>query len=111
MTRSVLLVVCLAGVGSYCTFTSTPALASGCPAGTYDMLKWMTLAPGLRSNYHMAGNSNPLYTTMAPGKFYWTKDANGSPWDIQLFDDQYIYLWITELNWLNPQSFKRFANN
>lgn len=111
MTRSVLLVVCLAVVGSYCTFTSTPALASTCPAGTYDMLKWMTLAPGLRSNYHMAGNSNPLYTTMAPGKFYWTKDANGSPWDIQLFDDQYIYLWITELNWLNPQSFKKFANN
>jgi hypothetical protein len=114
MARRVVLLLSLAVAGSYCAFTSTPAQAettSTCPAGTYDMLKWMTLASGLRADYHMAGNSNPLYTTMAPGKFYWTKGANGSPWDIQLFDNRYIYLWITELDWNNPQSFKKFAYN
>ena len=114
MTKHVSLVVCLAAVGVSCALVSTPARAettSTCPAGTYDMLNWMTLAPNLRANYHMAGNANPLYTTMAPGKFYWTKGANGTPWDIQLFDNRYIYLWITELNWNNPQTFKKFAYN
>ena len=114
MIRRTSRVVCLAILGFYGVFTSTPAQAENtmaCPAGTYDMLNWMTLDSGLRANYHMAGNANPLYTTMAPGKFYWTKGANGSPWDIQLFDNQYIYLWITELNWNNPQTFKKFAYN
>ena len=82
-----------------------------CPAGTYDMLDWMTLDSSLNRKYHMAGNANPLYTNMSSGKFYWTKGANGSPWDIQLFDNNYIYLWITELNWNDPHTFKKFANN
>lgn len=82
-----------------------------CPSGTYDMLDWATLDSSLRSSYHMGGNSNPLYTNMFTGKFYWTKGATGAPWDIQLFDSKYIYLWITELNWLNPKTFKKFAKN
>ncbi len=82
-----------------------------CPAETYDMLDWMTLDSSLRGNYHMTGNANPLYTNMASGKFYWTKGANGTPWDIQLYDKNYIYLWITELDWNNPQTFKKFTNN
>lgn len=75
------------------------------------MLDWMTLDSDLRADYHMAGTANPLYTNMAGGKFYWTKATNGSPWDIQLFDDHYIYLWITEYDWTNPRTFKKFANN
>jgi len=82
-----------------------------CPAGTYDMLDWMTMDSSLALNHHMAGSANPLYTSMSGGKFYWTKGANGSPWDIQLFDRNYIYLWITELNWNDPHTFKKFANN
>ena len=82
-----------------------------CPAGTFDMLDWATMDSSLRGQYHMGGNSNPLYTNMASGKFYWTKGAAGAPWDIQLFDSKYIYLWITELDWLNPKTFKKFAKN
>jgi len=82
-----------------------------CPSGTYDMLDWMTLDSGIRGSYYLAGNANPLYTNMGPGKFYWTKGANGTPWDIQLFDNNYIYLWITELNWNDPHTFKKFTNN
>lgn len=95
-------------------FTVLPAQAAAtmaCPAGTYDMLDWMTLDSSLAAHGHMAGNANPLYTNMSSGKFYWTKGANGSPWDIQLFDNNYIYLWITELNWNDPHTFKKFANN
>lgn len=82
-----------------------------CPAGTYDMLDWMTMDSDLRSTYHMEGTSNPIYTLVEPGKFYWVKGANGYPWDIQLYDSKYIYLWITELSYSVPQSYKKFTNN
>jgi hypothetical protein len=82
-----------------------------CPAGTYDMLDWMTLDSSLRSTYHMVGNSNPLYSSIGGGKLYWTKGGNGAPWDIQLYDSKYIYLWITESNWNNYSSYKKFSNN
>src|SRR5690349_19442351 len=91
--------------------TSQAETTMACPQGTYDMLDWMTLDSNLSGNYHMAGNANPLYTNTMPGKFYWTKGANGSPWDIQLYDNNYIYLWITELSWNNAQTFKKFAGN
>ena len=66
-----------------------------CPAGTYDMLDWMTLDSDLRATYHLEGTSNPLYTVMYSDKFYWVKGGLGYPWDIQLYDGKYIYLWIT----------------
>src|SRR5213079_2324259 len=82
-----------------------------CPPGTYDMLDWMTLDSDLRATYHMEGTSNPLYTNMLSGKFYWIKGGLGYPWDVQLYDSKYIYLWITELSWTVPQSYKKFTNN
>ena len=109
----VLAVLCLA-VALLFSISSKPAQAQstiGCPSGTYDMLDWMTLDSNLRGSNHLAGNANPLYTNMGSGKFYWTKGANGTPWDIQLYDSKYIYLWITELNWNDPHTFKKFANN
>lgn len=109
----VLAVVCLASTLLFC-FATKPAQAEStinCPSGTYDMLDWMTLDSNLRGNYHMQGSANPLYTNLGPGKFYWTKGGGGTPWDIQLYDNKYIYLWITELNWNNPHTFKKFAQN
>lgn len=82
-----------------------------CPTGMYDMLDWMTMDASLRSTYHLQGTSNPIYTVMDSGKFYWVKGAQGYPWDIQLYDNKYIYLWITELSWTVPQSYKKFTNN
>jgi hypothetical protein len=82
-----------------------------CPSGEYDMLDWMTMDSGLRSSEYLTGSSNSIYTSIWPGKFWWTKSGLGYPWDIQLYDNNYIYLWITELDWNNPQTFKKFANN
>jgi hypothetical protein len=96
----VLAVACLVITLAF-SFSTKAAQAEStisCPSGTYDMLDWMTLDSNLRGNSHMAGSANPLYTNMGSGKFYWTKGANGTPWDIQLYDSKYIYLWITELN-------------
>jgi len=110
---SFLALVCLGGALLF-VVAARPALAEttmACPEGTYDMLDWMTLDSNLRGSYHLTVNANPLYTNMGSGKFYWTKGANGTPWDIQLYDNNFIYLWITELNWNNPQTFKKFAGN
>ena len=82
-----------------------------CPSGTYDMLDWMTMDSDLRATYHMEGTSNPLYTVMESGKFYWVKGPQGYPWDIQLYDTKDVYLWITELSWTVPQSYKKFTSN
>ena len=81
----------------------------GCPSGEYDMLDWMTMDSDLRSSHYMTGSANPIYTDIGPDKFYWTKSGTGYPWDIQLYDNNNIYLWITELDWNNPQTFKKFA--
>ena len=102
-----------------CIFTlgnATSASAEStisCPPGMYDMLDWMTLDSSLRSTYHLEGTSNPLYTILTPGsgKLYWVKGGLGYPWDIQLYDSKYIYLWITEMSWTVPQSYKKFTNN
>ena len=80
----------------------------GSSSNTYDMLAWMTMDEPLRAAHHMAGTANPVYTSVQPERFFWTKTGQGFPWDIQLYDNNYIYLWVTELNWANPASFKVF---
>jgi hypothetical protein len=44
----------------------------------------------------LPGTSSPLY---------------GYPWDINNYDSTFIYLWITELNWGDPWSFKPFSQS
>lgn len=75
---------------------------------TYDMLAWMTMDPSLAASHHMSGNHNPIYTDVKSDRFFWTKTGQGFPWDIQLYDSKYIYLWVTELDWQNPSTFKVF---
>jgi len=75
---------------------------------TYDMLRWMTMDPSLRAAHHMSGTANPIYTAVMPNRFFWTKTGQGFPWDIQLYDSKYIYLWVTELDWQNPRTYKVF---
>ncbi len=77
---------------------------------TYDMLAWMTMSPDLAADNHMSGTANPVYTSVLSDKFFWTKTGQGYPWDIQLYDDNYVYLWVTELNWHNASTFKMFKS-
>jgi len=74
------------------------------------MLDWMTLDSNLRGSRYMNG-TNPMFTTMDSGKFYITKGTDGYPWDINLYDNNYIYLWVTEYDWNNPDSYKKFTYN
>jgi hypothetical protein len=85
-----------------------PAPAPQPQVQTYDMLAWMTMDPTLASSHHMSGTANPVYTNVASDRFFWTKTGQGYPLDIQLYDNKYIYLWVTELNWQNPSTYKVF---
>src|SRR5213593_165345 len=102
------LLVCLLLLYSGANLASAETTIS-CPAGTHDMLDWMTLDNDLRSSHHLTGTANPLYSNIWRDKFFWTKGGNGYPWDIQLYDNHYIYLWITEYAWNYPNTFKSLA--
>jgi len=114
MKRSLVLlplVVFLVGCGMNSIDPAAPdirPLAKTTSAQTYDMLAWMTMQSTLSAGHHMAGTANPLYTSRSGNRLYWTKTEAGFPWDIQLFDSKYVYLWVTELDWTNPRSFKSF---
>jgi hypothetical protein len=107
------LLVCLVGCGVNPNNSADPNLArisnSTAPM-TYDMLAWMTMGTDIRAAHHMTGTANPLFTSVTPDRFYWTKTGSGYPWDIQLYDINYVYLWVTELDWQNPRTFKAFKS-
>ena len=75
------------------------------------MLDWMTMDSDLRAKDHLEGTSNPLYTVLQSDKFFYIKSGRGFPWDINLYDNKFIYLWVTELSFTVPQSFKKFLDN
>lgn len=98
-----------------------------CPAGHsyWDVLSVMMMDPSLASAYHMEGinaaglPSAYIYTQWDPSqsKLYYTKNPQGNPWDINLYDSNYIYQWVTELDswdganhWNDPRSCKKFNN-
>ncbi len=89
-----------------------------CPAGQWDVLSVSMLDPGLvGQHYHMqnsAGGSATAYkfTTWIPSenKLYYVKNPQGYPWDINLYDSNYIYQWITEVTWTDPYQYKKFNN-
>jgi hypothetical protein len=73
----------------------------------YDVLgDYITVVPGV----HLEGPVHPLYTNILPGRYHWIKNPQGFPWDINLYDDKFIYMWITELNWTNPKDYKKTKN-
>jgi hypothetical protein len=92
-----------------------------CPAGTEDMMNYFLMSYPDRIDKHSEpGNANPTFSVILPesgstypsqGLFLWIKGINGFPWDIKAFDSKYIYDRATALNWNDPTSFKRFAND
>jgi hypothetical protein len=99
---------------------------TSCPAGNryWDVLSVMMMDPGLAADYHMEGITNGLpsayvYTIWDKdqSKIYYVKNPQGNPWDINLYDSNYIYQWVTELgvvngvnHWNDPTSCKKFNN-
>jgi hypothetical protein len=98
-----------------------------CPAGKgyWDVLSVMMMDPGLAASNHMEGITGGLpsayiYTQWdeSQNKLYYVKNPQGNPWDINLYDSNYIYQWVTELqtlngvnHWNDPKSCKKFNNS
>ena len=109
------LLVALALVSGSSLFAQNPET---CPKGTEDMMNYFTMAyPNRLTNYMGPGNANPIYTTITPdlgssfatiGQYLWIKSSVGYPWDIKVYDSNYIYDRTTELSWTDPTAFKRF---
>lgn len=97
-----------------------------CPAnqGYWDVLSVMMMDPGLAAGYHMEGitgglPSSYVYTLWdeAQKKLIYVKNPQGNPWDINLYDSNFIYQWVTELqewngvnHWGDPTSCRKFNN-
>jgi hypothetical protein len=97
-----------------------------CPAGRgyWDILSVMMMDPGLASDYHMEGITNGLPSSYVytlwdaeQNKVFYVKNPQGNPWDINLYDSNFIYQWVTELqtwkgvnHWNDPRSCKKFNN-
>ena len=84
------------------------ASAMPCSSTQYDMLTWFALGSSLSQQSHLTGNANPLYTYRGNGVFYWLKGHSGYPWDVNYYDNNYIYQWATEYKWTDPTSYKSF---
>jgi len=94
--------LCSVGCGVNTSNPADPKLtpsSHAATAQTYDMMNWLMMNSTLSATHHMAGTANPLYTSKTSSRFFWTKTAAGYPWDIQLYDNNFVYLWVTELNW------------
>ncbi len=88
-----------------------------CQSGYWDTLSVMMMDPGLAPNYHMEGYgpSGPnayMYTTwdQNASKLYMVKNPAGHPWDIDLYDANYVYQWVTEVDWNSDSTCKKFNN-
>jgi hypothetical protein len=86
------------------------ASATPCSSTQYDMMSWFAMNHSWSQVYHLTGNANPLYTYRDDGNFYWIKGASGYPWDVNYYDNNYIYQWATEYHWTDPTSYKAFAS-
>jgi len=103
------------GTGSTSIGTVNQQIASG--GAGYDMLAWMTMDPTRRGIYHLEGTKldnvtpgNHIYTQVNAGDFYWIKGDSGFPWDIQIIDNDLIYLSTTENGYASATTGKRFES-
>jgi hypothetical protein len=98
--------------------SSAVAQAFSCPAGQVDIMKYFVMNQQRRPNQFMSGSPNPIYTEVYPnqdfatsGYWFWLKSPSANGFDVKAFDQHYVYMRSTELNWTNNSSFKRFAHD
>lgn len=117
--------------------TTPPPATGGSGTTQYDLLTWALMPLAVRSAKHMTGNNSnsyhildtdPTYPAGFPaGIFFWMKNSAGNPWDIEKYDLNTLYHWITEDGdsvdqpacvaagypggcWGDPSAYKRFLN-
>src|SRR5690242_6679167 len=94
--------------------TASDASLFSCPAGQEDAMQYFVMRKDLRENHYLSGEANPSYTKIYPdvdfapsGYWFWLKSPEAHGFDIKAFDEKYIYIRSTELNWKDNTTFKR----
>ena len=85
-----------------------PPSGFSCPQGTEDMVSWMMPSD---MSMHIEGNHDYKAFYLRPGKMYFTKNKRGWPLDEKLYDENFIYDYITENGkdgWFDPSDVKQF---
>jgi hypothetical protein len=62
------------------------------------------------SNHLEIPGGQPIYTSVIGNQIWYVKNKQGFPWDMNTFDDDFVYQSITEVNWQEPKQFKIFAS-
>jgi hypothetical protein len=84
-----------------------------------DVLNFMLPSPHFQKMYHLASSQqgvNPIYCCSRPvdsksGWLYYIKSNAGNPWDINFYDENYIYQCVTEKDWDDATSYKQFSSS
>jgi len=96
--------------------TPSPPIPQGfsCPSGQSDVMQYFTMGKQDRDSQFMNGQPNPMYAQVFPdqdfaasGYWFWLKSASAHGFDVDAFDQNYVYLRSTELVWTDNTTFKR----
>jgi hypothetical protein len=75
-----------------------------------DVLEFMLPDQVWALSHHLEAPAHPIFCKLVKNQIWYMKGKNGFPWDMNTFDDQFIYQSITERDWDNPDHFKIFAS-
>jgi hypothetical protein len=104
---------------SLCLFPRALAAQEfSCPTGQSDMMKYFVMSRDKRTDHFLKGQPNPIFTTVFPdrdfaatGYWFWLKSPKAHGFDVKSFDQKYVYMRATELEWKDNTSFKRFERD
>jgi hypothetical protein len=99
-----------------CLFPTTLASqAFSCPKGQADVMKYFVMSGDKRASHFLEGRPNPIFTRVfadidfaTTGYWFWLKSSRAHGFDVKSFDEKYIYMRSTELEWKDNTTFKRF---
>jgi hypothetical protein len=89
-----------------------------CPTGQADMMKYFAMSRDKRIDHFLKGRPNAIFTAVFPdsdfaptGYWVWLKSAQAHGFDVKSFDEKYVYMRATELEWKDNRTFKRFEHD
>ncbi len=96
----------------------THAQEFSCPSGQADVMKYFVMNRERRHGHFLKGEPNSIYTQVFPdqdfaseGYWFWLKSPKAHGFDVKAFDERYIYMRSTELEWKDNHTFKRFVHD
>lgn len=81
-------------------------------------MKYFVMGKDKRAHYFLEGQPNSIYTEVFPdqdfaaeGYWFWLKSPKAHGFDVKAFDERYVYMRATELEWKDNRTFKRFQHD